>query len=759
MADNYILKESWGKPNIQSREYVAHDEAEKDAMLAKGGIVVGDKVYVIASKKTYMLGFDNKWYDATTEGGGGGDVSGKADKVTGAVEGNLPALDSTGNLVDSGIAAEDVGVSMIEITHSDLCAAIGNNELVPGMKYRIIDYVTKINGTIVHDDDPSNIWYDHWGRSIEKPFDIIVTATDVDVLDTHAQAIWHMGRDDYFGDCRLTDWELQYYPFNNVNIFPWADAENGKGVIYWMKDEWNNEAPYDFKNIQYLMYGLAPGDPDADDPCEHINYSEEKGQLQKYGLPFWFDFDFPNVWNKQFYVGENIWNTEYEPVVDQNYLDTYCADWYFTFDHTWFNSDQKTGTWTKAGQEDTSLYGGSYNNIICSSDYATGPRGIVFVQSGSGDLATSNNNNNIYNSENIVIFDHNNQIKESRNSFVLGFNNKIEEGNEKLYVIGNNHSIGIECSDTMIAGNGNSYITIGDHCENIQLNECGDTTIKDNCSNITIFNSNKVVIGMDSSDINLGSDCNGTILGIGCRNINLAQNCSNIQFGNFCREIYLVNTQDVNPPEGIANIQGCIFDNTAMGIVLDSNFIPEDYEIRGGYHIHSGSYYHGDPRDGNPSIVEVTESLNRTYPIEIGINTQGEIVKWVAADQGSAPTPVPEEYEIDISEDIDIGDPAIGSIDLRDYIQDLAPIYEALDLGEDIYLKFTWQDRIYKVKGDCIRYDNPVEGSTSPQEYIFLFFNCNILEHVDGFVTNESDHYQYIQHQLTLDLSSYIPEL
>jgi hypothetical protein len=68
MADNYILKESWGKPNIQSREYLAQQEQEKDAMLAKGGIVVGDKVYVIESKKTYVLGFDNKWYDAS-EGG------------------------------------------------------------------------------------------------------------------------------------------------------------------------------------------------------------------------------------------------------------------------------------------------------------------------------------------------------------------------------------------------------------------------------------------------------------------------------------------------------------------------------------------------------------------------------------------------------------------------------------------------------------------------------------------------------------------
>jgi len=27
---------------------------------------------------------------------------------------------------------------------------------------------------------------------------------------------------------------------------------NGKGVIYYMKDEFGNECPYDFKNIVYI---------------------------------------------------------------------------------------------------------------------------------------------------------------------------------------------------------------------------------------------------------------------------------------------------------------------------------------------------------------------------------------------------------------------------------------------------------------------------------------------------------------------------
>jgi len=36
-----------------------------------------------------------------------------------------------------------------------------------------------------------------------------------------------------------------------------ADTNEGKGVIYYMKDEWNNECPYDFKNIQFKRHYLT----------------------------------------------------------------------------------------------------------------------------------------------------------------------------------------------------------------------------------------------------------------------------------------------------------------------------------------------------------------------------------------------------------------------------------------------------------------------------------------------------------------------
>ena len=60
-------------------------------------------------------------------------------------------------------------------------------------------------------------------------------------------------------ECRpsnLGAWTLKYSLDNDTDRFAWADTENGKGVIYYMRDEFGNEAPYDFKNIMYDCYAI-----------------------------------------------------------------------------------------------------------------------------------------------------------------------------------------------------------------------------------------------------------------------------------------------------------------------------------------------------------------------------------------------------------------------------------------------------------------------------------------------------------------------
>ena len=127
----------------------------------------------------------------------------------------------------------------LSITYAELKALRDAGKLLAGRKYRITDFVT----TTTQVDT----------RSAGHAFDIIVVADDEHTLNENARAILHNG-DTYFAGCKLGAWELKYCLDNDTHRFAWADATNGKGVVWWMKDEWDNECYYDFKNIQYKRY-------------------------------------------------------------------------------------------------------------------------------------------------------------------------------------------------------------------------------------------------------------------------------------------------------------------------------------------------------------------------------------------------------------------------------------------------------------------------------------------------------------------------
>jgi hypothetical protein len=165
----------------------------------------------------------------------------KSDKVTGASQGELAALDSTGNLIGSGKNISDLD-DMVSITWSSLKSLRDNSSLVPGRLYRITDYTC----TTTQENT----------QSAGHQFDIIVTADSNSELNENAKAALHSG-DTYFSGCSVNAWELKYCIDNDDTRFSWADTTNGKGVVYWMKDEWNNECPYDFKNIQYKRYRIS----------------------------------------------------------------------------------------------------------------------------------------------------------------------------------------------------------------------------------------------------------------------------------------------------------------------------------------------------------------------------------------------------------------------------------------------------------------------------------------------------------------------
>lgn len=131
---------------------------------------------------------------------------------------------------------------MEEITWDDLKFLKDSGKLTPGMRYRITDYTTMTNPSL------DSV------QSAGHQFDIVVIADGPNTLNENATAVLHSG-DTYFKDCDLNSWRLKYCLDNDRSRFHWAaDEKDGKGVIYWMEDEFHNQVPYDFKNIMFKRY-------------------------------------------------------------------------------------------------------------------------------------------------------------------------------------------------------------------------------------------------------------------------------------------------------------------------------------------------------------------------------------------------------------------------------------------------------------------------------------------------------------------------
>lgn len=142
-------------------------------------------------------------------------------------------------------------ICITEKSRDDLLELRNSGKLIPGNWYRITDYTCTTS-------TPNT-------QSAGHVFDIIVRADDESHFNENAYATCHEG-DTYFENAHLEAWELKYCIDNDTSRFAWADAENGKGVIYYMKDDRNNECSYDFKNIMFRRWAITSFN-DCPDVC------------------------------------------------------------------------------------------------------------------------------------------------------------------------------------------------------------------------------------------------------------------------------------------------------------------------------------------------------------------------------------------------------------------------------------------------------------------------------------------------------------
>ena len=336
----------------------------------------------------------------------------------------------------------DLGIApwvTVDVSYNTLKSMVDNSQLEPGVKYCITDYVTTTKDTCEGMDGNNLALY-----SQQLGFNIVVKAISNNKLSHDAHACSRNDESDVLA-ANFSAWELKYdIDPSNYN---WAFGTS-KGVIYYMKDEFGNEAPYDFKNIRvdgkYLFSTIDGG-----------NYAESSGKLES-NQPW-----FANNIIKPCRLGDSI-RLNNICIMGSSYLNE--------FDENCYNIHiERPGSmekiWNKFG-------------FNCHDIHLTGTDNIFgnnCIKIGSG--STTSGYNNFY-----------------------GNNNTFADNCEQIYSVsdigytmsssGNHYveynTIGNNCQNILI-GASSTYNTIGNYCRNVTLG-CNwkGNTIKDNANGVSI---------------------------------------------------------------------------------------------------------------------------------------------------------------------------------------------------------------------------------------------------------------------------------
>ena len=303
--------------------------------------------------------------------------------------------------------------NMTNVTYAELKTLRDNSQLVEGQYYRITDFVT----TVDQED----------AKSAGHRFDIIVLATSSNTLNENALAAKH-AEDTYFDNSNLDAWELKYDLDNDKSKYAWADETNGKGVIYYMKDEFNNECSYDFKNVLFKRYKLKnkSGLHFADHSGEaniikqaFLNLQDSlDSSIKSYNMPFYYtrgiDIEGYLVSGADIYNQDSIYESYDEGalVFDENSGGNYVAlysswdiydiiaevedtngEWFYTFSNKAIDADAVDASLSK--QTDVECYNNSIKEYIDYGLYNLNNN--IFIINSMGSVHSNNFNTNCYN--------------------------------------------------------------------------------------------------------------------------------------------------------------------------------------------------------------------------------------------------------------------------------------------------------------------------------------------------------------------------
>ena len=401
--------------------------------------------------------------------------------------------------------------------------------LAAGQFYRITDYTT----TTVQADT----------QSAGHAFDILVRADSASALNENAFATWHDG-DAYFSSAKLNAWKLKYCLDNDSTRFAWADTTNGKGVIYRMIDEWENDLPYDFKNIQfrrwrvtqYLMNSAIWATPLASinsaitssPSLRWGNVTNDSAEEAVYdNSPTWWASPTASVTLNTTDVGWWKVDEEYDMFIKSDGT----SKWFYTFSALTSDTDDTT---------DSSLLGGILRNKLSyvrtsGSVFSLGKN--VFI--GNSYYYNTFGNSCYYNTFGNSCYS--NTFGNSCYSNTFGNNCYSNTFGNSCYsnTFGNScnsNTFGNSCNSNTF---GNDYVRwnkFGNNCySNTFGNDCNSNTFGNDCDYNTFGNSYYYnTFGNDCYYNTFGNSCYSNTFGNNCNSNTFGNDCNYNTFGNNC---------------------------------------------------------------------------------------------------------------------------------------------------------------------------------------------------------------------------------
>ena len=346
----------------------------------------------------------------------------------------------------------------MRITYDELLTKISNKELVKDIEY-----------TFTYTYVPANSTYSYGNH----PFDLTVKATSTNTLSSTAKASKISGTQ-YYANSDLDSWIIYF----TTSRYSWV-GEGSTGTIYYLKDEWDNVANFDFKNIlvngEYLLQDINGDDMSV----SQLSLCRDNRVITSGQVSTLNEIHLKQITEGNEVKYNNIDSTNTNIIVSGEFNTIYseCSNITLIGDHN-----------TVKNINNQIDINGNGNTINENND-------TISIVGDNNDIKDSNNvdivgsGNSTDNSTGTVIKGDNNIVEGDTTTNITGNDNYVNDSTNTV-INGNNNNVdsstgtNLGGNDNIVGGSDNTTITNGDNnvvngSTNTDISDSNDTTIKD----------------------------------------------------------------------------------------------------------------------------------------------------------------------------------------------------------------------------------------------------------------------------------------